>query len=217
MLQPYRILLAEDHIIFRELIKKSLEETDGLEVVGGVGDGLVLLESLETLNPQMVILDISLPSLSGLDAARKIKANHPEIKILMLTMHKSKDHLTQALNLGVDGYLLKEDAFRDLLTAIGMIRDGKPYISKLLFQQALESFLQKPRGKPKDSDSLTPREIEVLKNFGEGKSNKEIASSLLISESTVRIHLKNIKDKLHTKTTVELIRYALKHGYSSLT
>jgi DNA-binding NarL/FixJ family response regulator len=217
MLEPYRILLAEDHIIFRELIKKSLKETDGLEVVGDVSDGLVLLESLETLNPQMVILDISLPSLSGLDAARKIKASHPDIKILMLTMHKSKDHLTQALNLGVDGYLLKEDAFRDLLTAIGMIRGGKPYISKLLFQQALESFLQKPRGKPKDPDSLTPREIEVLKYFGGGKSNKEIASSLLISESTVRIHLKNIKDKLHTKTNVELIRYALKHGYSDLT
>jgi DNA-binding NarL/FixJ family response regulator len=217
MLQPYRLLLAEDHIIFRELIKRSLKEIPGLEVVGEVSDGRELLESVESLNPHMVILDIGLPSLSGLDAAKKIKEKHPEIKILLLTMYKSRDHLTRALEVGVDGYLLKEDAFKDLLTAIGMIRAGKSYLSKLLHQQMLERFVQKSRNKPRDAKPLSPREIEVLKCLAEGKSSKEIAASLLISESTVRIHLRNIKKRLLTKTNVDLVRYALKHGYSSLT
>ena len=217
MLQPYRLLLAEDHIIFRELIKRSLKEIPGLEVVGEVSDGRELLESVESLNPHMVILDIGLPSLSGLDAAKKIKEKHPGIKILLLTMYKSRDHLARALEVGVDGYLLKEDAFKDLLTAIGLIRAGKSYISKLLHQQMLERFVQKSRNKPSNSKPLSPREIEVLKYLAEGKSSKEIAASLLISESTVRIHLRNIKKKLFTKTNVDLVRYALKHGYASLT
>jgi len=216
-LQPYRLLLAEDHIIFRELIKRSLKEIPGLEVVGEVSDGRELLESVESLNPHMVILDIGLPSLSGLDAAKKIKEKHPGIKILLLTMYKSRDHLARALEVGVDGYLLKEDAFKDLLTAIGLIRAGKSYISKLLHQQMLERFVQKSRNKPSNSKPLSPREIEVLKYLAEGKSSKEIAASLLISESTVRIHLRNIKKKLFTKTNVDLVRYALKHGYASLT
>jgi DNA-binding NarL/FixJ family response regulator len=114
----YRILLAEDHTMFREMIVKCLEDFPGLEIVGEVGDGEELLKSVSALRPNLIVLDIEMPRLSGLEAARKIKQAHPEIKILLLTMHKSTDHLTHALDAGIDGYLLKENVFQDLVTAI---------------------------------------------------------------------------------------------------
>jgi DNA-binding NarL/FixJ family response regulator len=206
----YRILLADDHVIFRDLIKKNLSDIPGLEVVGEVSDGLELLESLKTLHPHMIILDIGMPRISGLQAASKIKPSRPEIKILVLTMYKSKDHLIRAMRAGVDGYLLKENAFTDLIVAIETIRQGKPYVSNLVAHQILDSFHSKP--KPKESELLTPREKQVLKCLADAMSNKEIADSLFISESTVRIHFKNIKKKLIIKTNINLMQYALKNG-----
>jgi DNA-binding NarL/FixJ family response regulator len=212
-MMPYRILLADDHVIFREMIKKNLNEIPGLEVVGEVSDGLELLESLETLHPHLIILDIGMPHISGLQAASKIKSSHPDIKILVLTMYKTKDHLIRAMKAGVEGYLLKENAFTDLIVAIETIRQGKPYVSNLVAHRILDSFLSK--SKPKESELLSPREKQVLKCLADGMSNKEIADSLFISESTVRIHFKNIKKKLIIKTNINLMRYALKHGYAS--
>jgi DNA-binding NarL/FixJ family response regulator len=212
-MMPYRILLADDHVIFREMIKKNLSEIPGLEVVGGVSDGLELLKSLETLHPHLIILDIGMPHLSGLQAASKIKPSHPDIKILLLTMFKTKDHLARAMEAGVDGYLLKENAFTDLISAIETIRQGKPYVSNLVAHQILDSFLSK--SKRKESELLSPREKEVLKCLADGMPNKEIADALFISESTVRVHFKNIKKKLIIKTNIDLLRYALKYGYAS--
>jgi DNA-binding NarL/FixJ family response regulator len=217
MAPPYRILLAEDHVIFRDLVRKSLNEIPGLEVVGETSDGLELLASVETLKPQMIILDIGIPSLSGLEVAQKIKRDHPEIKILVLTMHKSKDHLARAMEAGVDGYMLKEDAFHELLKAIEAIRNEEFYISKLLSQQMMAKFIQKPKNKSGVAEPLSYREIEVLKYFAEGKSNKQISELLFISEPTIRVHLNNIKNKLYIETKIELIRYAFKKGYTSLT
>jgi len=215
--QPYRILLAEDHIIFRELIKKSLWEIPGLEVVGEVGDGLDLLEAVKKLNPHLIILDISMPRMSGLEAAAKIKRHHPRFKILLLTMYRSRDHLVRALEAGVDGYLLKENAFNDLTAAIEAIRNGKRYISTLITQQMLDNLLKKSRTKSEGSELLSPREIEVLKHFAEGRSEKDIAELLQISGGTVRVHIANIKKKLPTGRTADLVRYALRKGYSTLT
>lgn len=216
VVQTYRILLAEDHVLVRELVKKSLEEIPGLEVVGMVGDGLELLEAIEPLNPHLVIVDIGLPRMSGLEAAQKIKQTHPKIKILVLTMHNSKDYLAQAMESGVDGYLLKENAFTDLLTAIETIRAGNPYYSNLVIRSMMEIFVKKPRPEPVTVDLVTPREKEVLQCLAEGKSNREIAASLDIKEGTLRVHIKNIKMKLLIKTNVDLARYAFKHGYASL-
>jgi DNA-binding NarL/FixJ family response regulator len=209
-METYRILLAEDHVIFRDMIKKSLAEIPTLEVVGEVGDGLDLLESITELKPHMVILDIGLPHLSGLDAAEEIKQTHPEIKVLLLTMHKTKNHLARAMQARVDGYLLKENAFKDLLAAIKTIREGRLYISSLLTQQMLDSFAKKSVRTTEGSEVLSPRGKEVLKLLGEAKSDKEIAELLLVSESTVRVHLGNIKNKLHLRKRTELMKYALK-------
>ncbi len=215
-MQPYKILLADDHVLFREAIKKSLMEISGFKVVGEVSDGSELFEAVKRLKPQMVLLDLSMPHLSGLEAAVNVKRLYPELKILVLTMYKSKDHLSRAFESKVDGYLLKEDAFSDLLTAIKTIRDGRMYISSLVTQQMKETFSQQSSGAPKGSQPLSPREREVLKYLAEGKSNQEIAGLLLISEFTVRAHLGNIKKKLHIKSNVELARYALQKGYASI-
>jgi DNA-binding NarL/FixJ family response regulator len=213
---PYRILLAEDHIIFRELIKTSLGAIADLKIVGEVGDGLELLESLKVLTPHLVILDIGMPNLTGLEAAQEIKKTHPEIKILLLTMYKSKEHLKHALEAKVDGYLLKENAFKDLITAIDTIRDGKFYISDIISQRMVDLFLHRIHHEPKVSGTLSGREIEVLTHFAQGKSLREIAEHLLISYATVRNHITNIKKKLAISRNVELVKYALKEGHASI-
>jgi DNA-binding NarL/FixJ family response regulator len=228
-MKPYRILLAEDHLLFRELIKKSLEEIADIEVVGEVSDGLQLLESIKVLKPQMVILDIGMPFLSGLEAAKIIKQDYPKIKVLLLTMYKSKDFLKHALEAKVDGYLLKEDAFKDLLVAIEMIRKGKFYISNIISQKIKDLVLHKTwseaplPGDLSDNEiegvesrirgNLSQREIEVLKYFTQGKSYLEISELLSISCSTARNHLSKIKKKLLIKRNIDLVKYAIKKGY----
>jgi DNA-binding NarL/FixJ family response regulator len=202
--------------MFREMIRKCLGDFPGLEIVGEVGDGEELLKAIETIRPHLITLDIEMPRLSGLEAARKIKQTHPEIKILLLTMHKSTDYLTHALDAGGDGYLLKENVFQDLVTAIDTIRQGRTYLSSLVTQQVLDAFSKKSWTRPRDSEPLSGREIEVLRHLAEGKPNKEIAGLLLISHSTVRIHLGHIKKKLLLKTNAELTRYAIKKGYVTL-
>jgi len=216
-MEPYRILLAEDHVLFREMIKKNLLEIPDLNVVGEVGDGLELSAAIDRLKPHMIILDIGLPGLSGLEAAEETKETNPEIKILVLTMHKTKDHLARAMEARVDGYLLKENAFKDLLTAIDTIRDGRLYISPLLTQVMVDFLASKSARRPEKSQNLSPREQEVLQLLGEGKGDKEIAELLLISPQTVRIHIGNIRQKLRLRKRTELMKYALKTGLSSLT
>jgi DNA-binding NarL/FixJ family response regulator len=209
MTPPYRILLAEDHTMFREMIRRNLATIPGLEVVGEVGEGLGLLEAVETLKPHLVILDIGLPGKSGLEAAPEIKKSHPDIKILLLTMYKTDDHLSQAMKAGVDGYLLKDNAFNDLIAAIQTIRLENLYISNIVMQQMVNIVFKDPKPRPEKPNLLTPREKEVLRSLAEGKSIKEIAHSLIIKETTVRIHLFNSKKKLHIKRNVELVRYAM--------
>jgi DNA-binding NarL/FixJ family response regulator len=129
---PYNIVLADDHILVRQGIKKIIQEDSGMKVVGEAGDGLELLEILEKITPDLVILDISMPRLRGLAAAQKIKQFYPEIKVLILSMHRSKEYLQQALAVGVDGYLLKEDADMALFAAIEVVRQGRTFVSPLL-------------------------------------------------------------------------------------
>jgi DNA-binding NarL/FixJ family response regulator len=231
-MEPYRILLAEDHLLFREFLKKSLGEIAGIEVVGEAGDGLELLKLINELKPQMIILDIEMPVLSGLEAAKTIKKDYPEIKILLLTMYKDKDHFIQALKTKVDGYLLKENLFKDLITAIEMIRNGKLYIADILSRKMVgfilhktwsnslgfENFSAKPEEgcEPVVIKKLSKREIEVLSYFAQGKSLKEISEILDISWATVRNHIGKIKKKLAIKKTIDLIKYALKQGYASI-
>jgi DNA-binding NarL/FixJ family response regulator len=207
---PYGIVLADDHVLFRRGVRKIIERVDGLEVVGEANDGLELLQLLKHKTPALVILDISMPNLWGLEAAREIKVLYPRVKILLLTMHKTKKFLQQGLEAGVDGFLVKEDADTELLQAIQAIKGGGKFYSPLLSAQLAELASQKGI-----IDPLTQREKEVAKLLAEGKSNKEIADLLYISMYTVRRHRARIMRKLELKGLADMVRYAVEQGYIS--
>ncbi|RJR42821.1 MAG: DNA-binding response regulator [Deltaproteobacteria bacterium] len=206
------IVLADDHVMFRKGVKRIIEETPGLEVVGEANDGLELLRLLKAQEPKLVILDISMPHLRGLEATREIKKLYPRVKIILLTMHRSKEFLQQALEAGAEGYLLKEDADFELLRAIQAVRGGNKFISTLLSTEMADLAV---RDKPAGTDPLTIREKTIVKLLAEGKTPKEIADLLYISVFTVRRHRDNIMRKLNIKRLADLIRYALSRGITT--
>ena len=214
---PYRLVLADDHVIFRQGIKGLINEKDWLEVVAEAGDGLELVNLFHKgLRPDMVILDISMPKLRGIEAAEEIKSLCPDVKILVLTMHKSKEYLYHLISSGANGYLLKEDSEVELFSAIETIRDGGIFVSRLLTKELTEDLsLIHHRGAQPTRDPLTPREREVLKLVAEGRSNKDIADLLFISVRTVENHRANMMNKLKLKKTIDLIRFAMQKGYIS--
>jgi len=207
----YHIVLADDHALVRQGLKRTLEENVDLEVVGEAGDGLELLDLLKKLTPHMVILDISMPKLRGIEAIREIKMEHPRVKVLMLTMHKEKEYLHQAMSAGADGYFLKKDVDTELFSAIEKIRQGEIYVSHSLSQDLVEMWEEIRHGFRKPI--LTNREREVLKLIAEGKSSKEIAALLFISVHTVERHRANLMEKLNMKKAADLVKYAIAKGY----
>jgi DNA-binding NarL/FixJ family response regulator len=212
----YNIVLAEDHVLVREGIKKIIETIPGLQVVGEVGDGPELLELLKNLKVDMAILDITMPSLPGIEATREIKKVYPALKVLILTMHKKKDYLDNAIAAGVDGYLLKEDAPKELLNAIEKIRQGMMYVSPLLSSDLANLYVQSQRqDSAEPSSPLSPREIEIITLIAEGKSSKEIGEILFLSFRTIQNHRTKIMKKLNLKKNTDLVRYAIRKGYTA--
>ncbi len=208
---PYRIVLADDHALFLQGLNQILQGVGDLEVVGKAADGLELLNLLNEVTPDMIILDISMPNLRGIEAIEEIKTRHPDAKIMMLTMHKDKEYLYQAIAAGADGYFLKKDAHTELFLAIEKIRRGKIYVSPDLSEGQAEFWKQIRERSRKPI--LTPREIEVLRLIAGGKSNKEIGDLLFISTHTVERHRANIMEKLDLKKTADLVKYAIQKGY----
>lgn len=207
----YSIILADDHAIFRHGIRKIIEGMKEFQVVGEAADGLELLQLLKTTRPDLIILDISMPKLRGLEAAEEIKKQNPAVKILILTMHKKKSFVQLGLKAGADGFLLKEDADTELFRAIDTILKGKMYLSPLLSDTLRDLALVRT-----ETEKLTRREREVLKLLAEGKRPQEIAALLYVSLPTVRTHRYNIMKKLNLKSLADLIRYATSHGFVSL-
>lgn len=207
----YRIVLADDHSLFRQGLKAVLEGTDEFKVVGEAGDGLELISLLNQVSPHLVILDISMPNLRGIETIPEIKRKHPEVKILVVTMHNDKEYLYQAISQGADGYFLKKDAGTELFSAIEKIRKGKVYVSPSLSGD-LSDYWEGMREGAKKS-ILTNREKEVLSLIAGGKSNKEIADMLYISVHTVERHRANLMEKLNFKKTADLVKYAIEKGY----
>ena len=214
-MSSFRIVLADDHTMFREGLKRILTEINDVEIVGEAGSGLDLLKLLNESAADMVILDISMPELRGIEAIHEIRALQPGIKILILTMHDNTEYLHQAITAGSDGYLLKDDAERDLFSAIQRIREGKNYVSPRLSEDVTLDWAKMRRGDLSSSEPepLTVREREVLKLIVEGKSSKEIGDLLFISPRTVERHRANIMEKLNIKKTVDLVKYAFQKGY----
>ncbi len=211
IMATFRIVLTDDHTLIRSGLREVIEQKADLKVVGEAADGFQVLDLLKKLKADLVILDISMPNMRGIEAATKIKAMHPTVKILILTMHKDKEYLQQALSMGVDGYLLKEDPPAELFSAIEKIRRGKFYVSPSLTGDLL-NIIEETRGGSNKSN-LTNREIEILRLIARGKSSNEIAKDLLVSIHTVERHRANIKTKLNLKRTADLVRYAIEKGY----
>lgn len=216
-MKPYRIVLADDHVMFRQGIKNILEKNKELEVVGEAGDGLDLLKLLKDVTPDMVILDISMPNIRGLEATKEIKMTFPNIRVLILSMHRDKEFLYSAITAGAEGYLLKADADTELFAAINKIRRKGHYISPLLTEDMANDLFQVRHKQPPtpQEEILTTREREILKLIAEGASNKEIADLLSISVRTVENHRAHVMGKLNFKSTAALIKYAIRKGYTS--
>jgi DNA-binding NarL/FixJ family response regulator len=211
----YRILLADDHRVIRQGIQRVIEEKPGLKVIGGVDDGIELLKAVRDSRPDMVIVDLSMPKIDGIQAIRQIKADYPLVKILVLTMYKEKYYLSEAVSAGADGYLVKEDADIELYDAIETIRQGKPFISPILSKTVTDTFMDMTKGRSSKAgtDEITPRQMEILKLIAEGKSSKEIADRLFISVRTVGNHRANIMKRLGARKNTELVRFAIRKGY----
>ena len=215
MSKKYRVVLADDHVLVRHGLRRILEENQDLEIDGEVGDGLELLSLLNKVNPDMVILDVSMPNLRGIEAIPEIHRVQPDVKVLILTMHNEEEYLYQAISAGADGYLLKEDAEKELFSAIESIQNGKVYVSPSLADQSMQNWVRIRRGEDSANDTqlLTIRQREILKLIAEGKSNKEIGDMLCISVRTVERHRANMMSKLNIRKTAELVQYALRKHY----
>lgn len=209
-MHPYRIILADDHAMFRQGVRKIIEQIDGLEIIGEAADGLELLDLLKTMTPDMIILDISMPHIRGIEACAEVKKIHPEIKILVMTMHK--EFLHQGISAGADGYLLKEDTDTELFAAIATIRQGQTYLSPTFAGHVYDFISRGPKGLS-PSDPLSLRERQILKLVAEGTPNQDIADRLSISIRTVENHRANIMKKLKIKKNAELVKYAIEQGY----
>ena len=209
-MKKVRILLADDHEIVRHGLRRLLETQPGWEICGEAGSGLEAVEKTRQLKPDIVILDHSMPELSGAEAARQILKALPKTQIAILTMHDSEQLLREVLEAGVHGYVLKSDAMCDMVAAVRALLDHQRYLSPGASGVAVEGFLH-PIAEV-ESGRLTPREREIVKLLTKGKSNKEVASALDISVKTVEAHRANIMHKLNLPSYADLVHFAIRTG-----
>jgi DNA-binding NarL/FixJ family response regulator len=208
-----RILLADDHAMVRRGLRMVLDAEPDLEVVAEAGDGAQAVEVALSEQPHLVILDVSMPRLTGLQAARKLTRRLPELRILMLSMHDNERYFFEALRAGASGYVLKASADRDLVEACRATMRGEPFLYPKAASALIRDHLERLRdGKPPAADPLTPRETEIVKLVAEGHTSREIATTLVISEKTVERHRANVLEKLGMRDRVELTRYAIRAG-----
>lgn len=205
---PLRILLADDHVIVRQGLKALLER-EGFEVVGEASDGHEALQMAETVRPDVVVLDLSMPLLNGLDAAQGILRANPRVRTILLTMHTEDHQVVKALQVGIRGYVVKTQAAEDLVQAIREVSQGRVYLSPGISEVVVEGYLAKADLPP---DPLTPRERQVLQLVAEGKTTKEIAALLGLTVKTAESYRTRIMEKLEIHQTAGLVRYAIRRG-----
>jgi len=209
-----RIVIAEDHTILREGLRSLLEGEEGFKVVGEAEDGMEATRCVMKTKPDLVLLDLSMPKMNGISALKEIKRVCPETKVMVLTIHRSDEHILQVFGAGAEGYCLKEADRTELWMAIRSVLSGKRYLSPGISEQVMEGYLDGRKTLKTESswDSLTDREKEVLKLVGEGHKNKEIADFLCISVKTVEKHRANIMEKLDLHSASALTAYAIEKG-----
>ena len=213
-MKKIKIILVDDHQMFRDGVKAVLCDEENIEVIGEVGNGTDLFELLKTLKPDLIITDISMPDISGIEVTNFVSTNYPEINILILSMHSNEEFITKALNAGANGYLPKDTSMDELLEAINTIYTGENYFNRAISDTILKAMINKSKSDKKAT--LTSRELEIVNLVVEGLSNKEIADKLFISVRTVDTHKNNVLHKLKLKSSIELVKYAIKNKLAKL-
>ena len=213
MKSPYEIVIAEDHTILRQGLRALLSSDPDFEIVGEAEDGRVAVRLVETLSPDLLLMDLSMPRMTGMEAITEIKKRSPATKIVVLTVHKGEEYILSALKAGADGYVLKDAGHDELVTALKNVLAGKRYLSPDISEKVIGGYLEGKRSlKAAPWDTLTQREREILKLIAEGYKNKEIAEHLFISLKTVEKHRSNLMRKLDLHNTAALTAFAMEKG-----
>lgn len=207
-----RVLIADDHAIVREGLRYMLDEQPDFQVVGEAANGEQALALAYTLAPDIVLMDIGMPGMNGLEATRALKAAQPQTNILVLTMHEGEDYFFRILAAGASGYVLKGAHSADLLSALRAVHQGGVYLDPTMAKKLLSDSLKRLENESRANDPLTPREREVVKLIAAGKTNREIAEGLTVSINTVQTHRLHIMEKLNLHNRAELIKYAIRRG-----
>jgi DNA-binding NarL/FixJ family response regulator len=205
------ILIADDHGIVRSGIRMLIDRQQGMHVVAEAEDGIQAVELAQATRPDVAILDVTMPRMTGLQAAREIRARAPETSVLLLSMHDDERYFFDAVEVGANGYVLKRSADTDLIDAIQAVARGEQFVSPVTERAAIKEWLDSGKVDRLD-DPLTPRELDVVKLIAEAHTNKQIAGALHVSEKTVESHRANVLSKLGMRDRVELVRYAIRRG-----
>ncbi|MES2049613.1 MAG: response regulator transcription factor [Pseudomonadota bacterium] len=213
--KPVRVLLADDHTLVRAGLRKLLESFPNIEVVGEAADGLALLALAEQLQPELILMDIAMPGLNGLEATARLRQTSPQIQVLILSMHQNEEYVKQALRHGASAYLLKDAAPTELDIALKNVLQGGIYLSAAVSKGVMNDYVERLRGEDLSSDLLTPRQTEVLKMLAQGQSSKDIARLLDLSAKTVDTHRSQLMKQLGIHEVTGLVRYAIRVGLIS--
>ena len=211
---PIRILIADDHTIVRQGLARLLEDQPGFQVVGEAYDGRMAIEKAVALNPDVIVMDIGMPLLNGIEAARRIRKQLPRIKILILSMYSQEHYIHELLETGISGYLLKESSGRDIINAIHAAMKGETFLSPSISKVLVDRYLSMRKSSPKEDryNQLSNREREIFQMIAEGHSTKAISDLLCVSLSTVKTHRRNIMEKLEVSGTAQLIHLGVSLG-----
>lgn len=214
MEEKHKVVIVEDHQLFRDGLKAMLTRRGDIEIVGEAEDGIEALKTIRKLQPSMVLLDLSMPKMSGISVLKEIKRELPDIRILLLTIHESDQHVLESFEAGADGYCIKDSSRQELMLAIDSILAGKTYISPGISDQVMEGFLASQKKLKTETrwETVTQREREVLKLLAEGYTNKEIGDLLHISVKTVEKHRANLIGKLDLHNVAQLTAFAIENG-----
>jgi len=217
MSQKARIVIAEDHTILREGLRSLLSSNPNFEIVGEAGDGREAIRCAEKFKPDLILTDLSMPRMNGMEAIKEIKRGSPASRVLVLTVHRTEEYILAAFRAGADGYILKDSTHSELIMAVKKVLSGKPYISPEITDKVIEGYLEgKKTLKSRTSwETLTQREREILKLIAEGYRNKQIADDLCISVKTVEKHRANLMEKLDLHSIQALTAFAIEKGVVS--
>lgn len=213
---PIKILIADDHQLFREGLINLLSSTADIEIIAQAENGKQTIDKARRLNPDIIIMDISMPIINGIEATGILQTEAPKIKVIALTMHSEKHFIKGMLEAGASGYLFKNCTYEELINAIKTVHSGKKYLSDEITEFIIGDYIGSPKNIQDSDIKLSEREQEILKLFAEGKTSREISEQLFISVKTVGTHKQHILEKLNLNSTTDMVKYAIKKGIISL-